>query len=151
MGQLTDTVQKLQRQNLALMAKINNVEKENKDPSSSKTNELLTQLLAQGNNKCLVAPPQDSKVAELEKQLAEARKAASKKNNSTKAKWESRKVTWNKYCSSCGITWDHENDNCNNKQSWHKQGATYENKMGGSTMKEKLWGKTTSCRFKVTS
>ena len=89
MGQLTDTVQKLQQQNLALMARID--EKENKDPSISKTNELLTQLLAQGNNKCLVAPPQDSKVAELEKQLAEAKKAAGQKNNSTKAKWERKR------------------------------------------------------------
>ena len=36
MGQLTDTVQKLQQQNLALMARIK--EKENKDPSILKTN-----------------------------------------------------------------------------------------------------------------
>ena len=86
-SQLVDSIQQLQRQHQVLVAKVGEVKAKDKEQENSKTNTMLAQLLVNSNNQCLAAPPQNDKIAELEKQLAEAKKAASsKKNNSTSTK-----------------------------------------------------------------
>lgn len=46
---------------------------------------------------------------------------------------------WKYYCSSCGTNKTHPSSDCKDKQSWHKDEATYENQMGGYTKNNHLW------------
>ena len=126
-----------------LSAKVQESEKENEKPkakeSDAQTN-LIAQLLA-SNQQCLAA---------VQNNNSDNNSNSSNSNGDGKPyKWVKKEVTWNKYCSSCGVTCDHENDDCTSKQSWHKAGATYDDKKGGNTRNSHMWGKKTKKNFKV--
>ena len=117
---------------------------------------MLKLLLSEKENKCMSATKPESEVAGLEKQLADIttklsnltnsnnRAGTTKNSGGRRGKFVKKEVTYNKYCSLCGVNYDHENDKCppNKRQSWHKDGATWEDKKGGNTSKDHLWGKT---------
>ena len=129
---------------------VNNKENETvaptKEKESSNDDKLLEKILAALENK-QEAPKKETKLEQLEKQI-KALKQANNNNgggNSNKGKGkggppERKPVKKMKcYCSTHGVNPTHENDNCNNKQSWHKDGATFENKKGGNTHRANLW------------
>jgi hypothetical protein len=132
-----------------------------KDDSNAAAAALLAQMQLLAAPQC--APLPDPKVAALEKQLADVnytlknitngpdRSRITAGGNRTEKKWERKLVTFNKYCSSCGVNHWHVNDNCPPKlrQSWHKEGATWEDKKGGNTSKDNMWGKTVQRRVLV--
>ena len=99
-----------------------------------------------------VAKP-DDKVSTLEKQLADItsklsnitnRAGTTNNGGGKKSNFVKKTVTFNKYCSLCGVVWDHDNDSYPpaKRQSWHKKRVTWDDKKGGNTSKDYLWGKT---------
>ena len=151
-GELEQGVDKLLQGLSTLNNKVNAVASavqsiESKPKASNDQNDWITKLLA-NNNQCLVAP--SSKVAELEKKLADVTNKLNNNNNGNNNNGNNNNevpdgyvlVKWIHYCSSCGVNTTHDNDNCTRKQSWHKAGATYENQMGGNTQNMRMWGKT---------
>ena len=119
---------------------------------------MLKQLLSD-KNQCMAVPKPDDAVTSLQKQLTDiTSKLANITNSNSRAgtntnggdkggrggKYVKKEVTFNMFCSSCGVNYDHENDNCPpaKRQSWHKNGANWNDKKGGNTSKDHMWGKT---------
>ena len=95
-------------------------------------------VLCMRNNKlCVALNSSLYKHNSLQKQLADITNKLSNLSNSNSCagtttngggrggrggKFVKKEVTFNKFCSSCGVNYDHENDKCppNKRQSWHK-------------------------------
>ena len=135
-----------------------------KEPTKKEdsTAAILAQLQLLTNSQCLAAPQPASNVSALEKQLSDITSKLNNISNSGttragtntsggrgKGKYVKKELTFNMYCSSCGVNPYHENDNCppKKRQSWHQAGATWTDKKGGNTSKDHLWGKKKMMSF----
>ena len=129
---------------------INAINKENESVTQTKENNnnqvLLEKILAALVENKQEVPKKETKLEQLEKQIKALKQASSNSggnSNKGKAKGgppERKPVKKMKcYCSTHGVNPTHENDNCNAKQSWHEDGATFENKKGGNTQRAHLW------------
>ena len=112
--------------------------------SSNDNDKILEKILAAlVDKKQEPKSEKETKLEQLEKQIKALKQGNNGGGNSKKGKvgpQERKPVKKMKcYCSTHGVNPTHENDNCNTKQSWHKDGATFENKKGGNTYRANLW------------
>ena len=124
---------------------VSNKENEPVAPTKESRNDdkILEKILAAlVNKKQKPKNEKETKLEQLEKQI-KALKQGNNGGNKGKSRGgppEQKPVKKMKcYCSTHGVNPTHVNDLCKIKQSWHKDGATFENKKGGNTHRANLW------------